>query len=277
MAVGYSCRCTPPCFIGNLALLCYSVTQIKNLRARRARRPCAAFYAGAERRASNIFASRTMASQCLDAPAFHRNHTAIGKVLKRLLGDRTGDVIEIGSGTGQHVVTFAAALPDLTWWPSDPNPSHRASIEAWRAERDLFNVRPAIDLDAAAPDWRLDQAGRPPGRDIDVLLAINVLHITPWAVSLGLLSGAARHLKAGGLLVVYGPFARDGAPIAPSNAAFDAHLRQQNGQWGVRDIADLKAEALENGLELAEIIDMPANNNTLIFEQASSSKPVFSG
>lgn len=204
----------------------------------------------------------------LDAPAFHRNHGAIAKVLMRLLGDKAGNVIEIGSGTGQHVITFASALPNVTWWPSDPDPRNRASIDAWRAECDLTNVRPPFDLDASASDWTLDRVGKPPSQDIDAILAINVLHISPWPVSLGLVSAAARYFKADSLLAIYGPFARDGVHTAPSNAAFDAHLRQQSDRWGVRDIADLKAAAIKDGLKLAEIIDMPANNSMLIFEHA---------
>jgi len=188
-------------------------------------------------------------------------------VLLRLLGDRTGDVIEIGSGTGQHLVAFAAALPNLTWWPSDPAPSHRASIDAWGAQCGLANVRRPINLDAAASDWKLGEVGRPPSQEIDAVLVINVLHIAPWAVSLGVMRGAARYLKSDGMLIVYGPFAKDGVHRAPSNAAFDAHLRQQNDQWGVRDSADLDAAATMNGLKLAEMIDMPANNTTLVFDR----------
>ncbi len=210
---------------------------------------------------------KTLVDRCLDAPAFHRNHAAIAKVLLRLLGNKTGNVIEIGSGTGQHLVTFAAALPNLIWWPSDPDPLHRASIDAWRAQRGLANVRLPVDLDAAASDWTLGQGGRPPCRDIDGILGINVLHIAPWPVSLGLIRAAARYLNANGILVVYGPFVRDGVHVAPSNATFDAHLRQQNDQWGVRDIADLNAAALKNGLKLNEIIEMPANNTTLVFQR----------
>jgi len=210
---------------------------------------------------------KALADRCLDAPAFHRNHGAISSVLLRLLGDRTGDVIEIGSGTGQHLVAFAAALPNLTWWPSDPAPSHRASIDAWGAQCGLANVRRPINLDAAASDWKLGEVGRPPSQEIDAVLVINVLHIAPWAVSLGVMRGAARYLKSDGMLIVYGPFAKDGVHRAPSNAAFDAHLRQQNDQWGVRDSADLDAAATMNGLKLAEMIDMPANNTTLVFDR----------
>ncbi|MGI9501236.1 MAG: DUF938 domain-containing protein, partial [Geminicoccaceae bacterium] len=171
---------------------------------------------------------KALADRCLDAPAFHRNHTAITKVLLRLLGDKTGDVIEVGSGTGQHLVTFAACLPNLIWWPSDPNPSHRASIDAWRARHGLANVRLPIHLDAAASEWKLGEIGRPPNQETDAVLVINVLHIAPWPVSLGLMQAAARNLKSDGMLIVYGPFAMDGVHRAPSNATFDAHLRQQN-------------------------------------------------
>ncbi len=210
---------------------------------------------------------KALADRCLDAPAFHRNHAAIRSVLLHLLGDKTGNVIEVGSGTGQHLVTFAAALPNLTWWPSDPSPSHRASIDAWGARCGLANIRRPIDLDAAASDWKLDEIGRPPSQGIDAILVINVLHIAPWPVSSGLMQAAARYLKPDGVLIVYGPFTKGGVHMAPSNAAFDAHLRQQNDQWGVRDSADLNAAATTNGLKLAEMLDMPANNTTLVFER----------
>lgn len=216
---------------------------------------------------SNRGNSKALADRCLDAPAFHRNHVAITDVLSRLLGDRTGNVIEIGSGTGQHIVTFADALPNLIWWPSDPAPSHRASIDAWRARSGLANIKRPIDLDATTSDWKLDEIGRPPSQGIDAILVINVLHIAPWPVSLGLMQAAARYLKSDGMLIVYGPFAKDGVHTAPSNATFDAQLRQQNDHWGVRDSADLDAAATTSGLKLAEILDMPSNNSALVFER----------
>ena len=108
---------------------------------------------------------KTLSGDCLDAPAFHRNHAPIADVLRRLFGDKNGNIIEIGSGTGQHLVTFAAALPRLIWWPSDPNPIHRDSIDAWQAKRALANVRSSVDIDAAAPDWALGRDGRPPADD----------------------------------------------------------------------------------------------------------------
>ena len=204
----------------------------------------------------------------LDAPAFHRNQAAIATELQRLLGDKTGNVLEIGSGTGQHVVTFAATLSHLVWWPSDPDPQNRASIEAWRASSALENVKPPVDLDAAALDRQLGRDGQPPANDIAAILAINLLHIAPWSAAEGLLAAATSYLDKDGVLIIYGPFARNGAHTASSNAVFDAYPRRQNAEWGVRDIADLEALAAMNGLELAEATDMPANNIMLVLERS---------
>jgi SAM-dependent methyltransferase len=204
----------------------------------------------------------------LDAPAFHRNQAAIANELQRLLGDKTGNVLEIGSGTGQHVVAFAVTLSHLVWWPSDPDPQHRGSIKAWQASSALENVRLPVDLDAAALDWQLGRDGRPPANEIAAILAINLLHIAPWSVAEGLLAAAKRYLDKDGVLIIYGPFARNGAHTASSNAAFDAYLLRQNAEWGVRDTADLEALAAMNGLELAEIIDMPTNNVMLVLEHS---------
>lgn len=200
----------------------------------------------------------------LDAPAFHRNQAAITKELERLLGDKTGNVLEIGSGTGQHVVTFAATLSHLVWWPSDPDPQHRSSIKAWRASSALENFKPPVDLDAAALDWQLGRDRRPPANDIAAILAINLLHIASWSAAEGLLAAATSYLDRDGVLIIYGPFARNGSHTASSNAAFDAYLRRQNAEWGVRDTADLETLAAMNGLQLTEIIDMPANNVILV-------------
>jgi hypothetical protein len=199
----------------------------------------------------------------LDAPAFHRNHRAISAVLARHLGGATGDAVEIGSGSGQHVVAFAADFPGLGWWPSDPLSVHRASIDAWRLEAGAANIRPAVAIDAAA-DWRLGEPGMPPGRDLAAIVCINVLHVAPWAVAEGLLAGAGRHLARHGRLFVYGPFTRDGVHTAPSNAAFDASLRTADPAWGVRDVGRIETAARDRGLRLLEIADMPANNLTLV-------------
>ncbi len=204
-----------------------------------------------------------LANGRLDAPAFHRNHKAIGAVLERLLGACAGDVIEVGSGTGQHIVAFARALPRLTWWPSDLAPEHLRSIDAWRRHGSLDNVKPPVMLDAAAADWHLGESGRPPRSELAAILCINVLHIAPWAVAEGLVRAASRYLRTSGYVIVYGPCSRDGRHTASSNAAFDAALRAHDPNWGVRDTADLEALAVSQGLRLIQTIDMPANNLTL--------------
>ncbi len=199
----------------------------------------------------------------LDAVAVHRNHAPIWAALAPFLTDRTGDVLEVGSGTGQHAVAFARNAPAITWWPSDLSPTHLASIAAWRAHANLVNLRTPRRLDLGDPHWDTSDAGLP--ANPTAIVCINVLHISPWRVSENLLAGAGRLLRPDGRLFVYGPFKRDGAHTAPSNAAFDASLRAQDAEWGVRDTRDLAALAEGNGLRLAEIASMPANNFVLIF------------
>ncbi len=208
----------------------------------------------------------TDASRRLDAPAFHRNHRAIADELRRLLADAVGDVLEIGSGTGQHVPVFAAAVPQLTWWPSDIDGERRASIDAWRAN--VPNVKPAIALDAAA-DWHLGEDGRPPDRDLAAVVCLNVIHIAPWRVAEGLFRGAGTALARGRMLILYGPFKRGGVHTAPSNVAFDANLRARDPDWGVRDIDDVVALAARCGLVHAETVEMPANNIILGFARGA--------
>ena len=202
----------------------------------------------------------------LDTPAFHRNHSAIGSALEALLRGRTGDVIELGSGTGQHAAEFARRLPAVTWWPSDLNDDHLRSIAAWRAHSKLENLRAPVRLDASEIVWRLRELGLP--TEFLAIFCANVIHIAPWAVAQGLFAGAARHLRADGRLLLYGPFKRDGEHNAPSNAAFDASLRSRNPQWGVRDTADLRVLAQANGLRLMELAEMPSNNAILVIERA---------
>jgi len=203
----------------------------------------------------------------LDAPAFHRNHEAIWSTIAGFLSAQAGDVLEIGSGTGQHAVTFARRTPELIWWPSDIFPSHLSSIEAWRQHEGLANLRAPQRIDLTDPTWTW-QSGEKSGRPLAAMLCINVLHISPWPVSQNLFSGAGRLLRPDGRLFVYGPFMRDGEHTAPSNAEFDATLRAENPEWGVRDIRDLSALANKNGLSLAEIAPMPANNLVLAFTRA---------
>ena len=200
----------------------------------------------------------------LDGPAFHRNHDAIWQAIRVFMGAQTGDVLEVGSGTGQHVTEFARRAPQLTWWPSDILESHLTSIAAWGAAAELANLRSPqrIDLNDTDWTWRSD-----PGASgaLTAILCNNLLHIAPWAVSQNLFSGAGRLLKSGGRLLVYGPFKRDGAHTAPSNAAFDASLRAENPEWGVRDVRELNTLAQAAGLTSAEVTPMPANNLVLAF------------
>ena len=204
----------------------------------------------------------------LDAAAFHRNHDPIRAVLERFLAGKSGDVVEAGSGTGQHVVDFARHLPEITWWPSDLNEQHLKSILAWRAHAGLANIRPPLRIDLSNPQWCAEMHNASGPANLLAVFCANVIHIAPWRVAEGLFGGAGRYLRAGGLLFLYGPFKRGGKHTAPSNAAFDNSLRDQNGEWGVRDIYDLEKLAASAGLRLVEIVEMPANNLILVFERS---------
>jgi SAM-dependent methyltransferase len=192
------------------------------------------------------------------APAADRNRTPILDVLRPRLPDGVL-VLEIASGSGQHVVHFAAALPRVTFQPTDPDPGALASIEAHRAEAALPNVLPPLKLDASAALWPVMRA--------DAIVCINMIHIAPFACTEGLFAGASRLLPPAGLLYLYGPYRFSGAFTAPSNEAFDASLQAQNPTWGVRDVDDLVWLANEAGLEHEATIPMPANNHSLIFRK----------
>ena len=189
------------------------------------------------------------------APATERNRDVIAQTLARVLPTK-GLVLEVASGTGEHAVHFAKMFPALTWQPSDPDPIALASINAWRADSNVPNMRPAMLLDASA-DWPIAQA--------DAVVCINMTHISPWAATVGLLRNAARLLPQSAVLFIYGPYNQRDVPLADSNAAFDASLRQQNALWGLRYVEDIMAEAHTSGLYLDSVIDMPANNLSLIF------------
>jgi SAM-dependent methyltransferase len=203
----------------------------------------------------------------LDAPAFHRNHQPIWEVLQQVLAGQSGDVLEAGSGTGQHVVDFARQTPDITWWPSDLNPQHLHSVAAWRTHAGAANIRDPRRIDLAEAQWWPEDGG--PGPLLAIVCA-NVIHIAPWRVAEGLFAGAARYLREDGRLFLYGPFKRDGAHTAPSNAAFDESLKTGNPEWGVRDIADLETLAARVGLVLRDVVEMPANNMILQFGRRST-------
>jgi SAM-dependent methyltransferase len=206
----------------------------------------------------------------LDAAAFHRNHQPIAAVLQRYLDGKSGDVLEAGSGTGQHVVHFASVMPGLVWWPSDLNEAYLRSILAWRAFAGPPNVRAPLKIDLADPAWSEAMQGAGGPKDLLAIFCANVIHIAPWRVAEDLLGGAGRVLRGDGLLVLYGPFKRDGKHTALSNAVFDTSLRETNAEWGVRDIADLERLAANSGLALREIVGMPANNLLLVFARENA-------
>ncbi|MBS0548367.1 MAG: DUF938 domain-containing protein [Proteobacteria bacterium] len=193
-----------------------------------------------------------------EAPAAARNRDPILAVLQRYLPSK-GLVLEFASGTGEHVVHFARALPALSFQPSDPNETARASIDDWVKTLGLANVAPALALDAAAASWPVAEAA--------AILCINMIHISPWAATEGLLAGAGRTLPPGGVLFLYGPYRRNGVSTAPSNEAFDADLRARDPAWGLRVLEDVAALAAQNGFGAPDVVEMPANNLSVIFRR----------
>ena len=199
-----------------------------------------------------------MTDQRRFAPATERNRDPILEVLRAELPAQ-GRVLEVASGTGEHILHFARALPKRDWQPSDPDPAARESIAAWLAQEGPANVRPPIALDAASGDWPVDAA--------DAILCINMVHISPWQSTVGLMRGAGRLLPSGGLLYLYGPYHRAGHAIAPSNAAFDENLKSRDPRWGLRELEHVEACAGEHGLRLSRVVEMPANNLSVIFRK----------
>lgn len=194
------------------------------------------------------------------APSAARNRDPIWGVLRQHL-PASGLVLEVASGSGEHIVHFAqAGAADLVFQPSDPDPAARASIDAWTATLGLRNVQPALALDAASHPWPIERA--------DVVIAINMVHIAPWAAAVGLIAGAARVLPTGGTLFLYGPYRRGGQHTAPSNAVFDLDLRARNSTWGVRDLEAVAELAATHGFGPPLITAMPANNLSLVFTVA---------
>ena len=192
------------------------------------------------------------------APAAARNREPILRVLQQLL-PRHGMVLEIASGTGEHALWFSSALPGLTWQPTDQDPEALNSIAAWRDTAGPPNLLPPLPLDAGAETWPVDQA--------DIVIAINLLHISPWTTTLGLIAGASRVLASTGLLFLYGPFREGGVHTAASNAAFDASLRARDPSWGIRDLDAITALANEHGMPIRQRIAMPANNLAVVFRR----------
>lgn len=194
------------------------------------------------------------------SPSAARNRDPIRDVFLTTM-PKVGKILEIGGGTGEHAVHIAAAAPALSWHTGDPDPAARASIAAWRGHAKLSNLKGPHAIDVTAPTWGVED-----NAPFDGLVSINMVHIAPFAAAKGLFAGAGRLLRCGGALFLYGPFSRAGAQTAPSNAAFDASLKHRNPAWGLRDIEnDLTPLAQKNGLRLETIVEMPANNLSVIF------------
>ncbi len=196
-------------------------------------------------------------------PRFYRPHVARNRepilaVLRRVL-PREGLVLEIASGSGEHAAYFAKEMPALRWQPTDPDAAAHASIAAHRAADGVPNLLPPLRLDVTAEAWPVERA--------DAVLCINMIHISPWQATEGLLAGTARVLRKDGVLYLYGPYKIDGRHTAPSNHDFDVSLRAQNPQWGIRDLAEVTELAESHNLALAETVAMPANNFSVIFRR----------
>ncbi|MBD3896918.1 DUF938 domain-containing protein [Halomonas sp. ML-15] len=191
----------------------------------------------------------------LSSPAAMRNREPILKVLRDWLPAQ-GQVLEVASGSGEHALHFATALPHLSWQPSDPSESARVSIEAWRLEQGPANLLAPLALDVLQRPW--------PVPEFNVLMAINLLHISPWAVSEALFAEAGERLPEGGMVYLYGPFKRDGEHTAESNAAFDIDLRRRNPEWGIRELEEVLALAERHALGVVAVEEMPANNLSVV-------------
>jgi SAM-dependent methyltransferase len=211
------------------------------------------------RRANNLVPAMGDAA---DGRLYHahvaRNRQPILDVLARVL-PRGALVLEIASGSGEHAVFFAQHLPLVRWQPTDTDGGALASIAAHRAGAALPNLLEPLHLNAAAQRWPVESA--------DALVCNNMIHITPWRITEGLMAGAGRTLPNGGILYLYGPYRVEGHHTAPSNADFDAWLKAQNPEWGIRDLAEVAALAQRHGLELTETVAMPANNLSVIFRR----------
>jgi SAM-dependent methyltransferase len=195
----------------------------------------------------------------LASPAAERNKEPILDVLKRVL-PKSGFVLEIAAGSGQHSVHMSRALPMLTWQPTDADAAAVESIAAWAAGEALPNLMPPIALDVLTRPWPIDHA--------DAIVCINMIHISPWASTLALMEGAGNILREAGVLYLYGPYRIDGRHTAPSNEAFDASLRAQDPSWGIRDLDEVVQVAQAAGLELLETVPMPANNLSVVFRKS---------
>jgi hypothetical protein len=192
------------------------------------------------------------------APHVARNTGPIIDVLRGILPDE-GLILEVASGSGEHALAFVRAFPHLLWQPTDADPVSLRSVDAWRSAEGAPNLLAPVHLDAASKRWPVEHA--------DAILCINMVHISPWAATEGLLTGAGRLLGSGCPLYLYGAYRQEGVETAPSNEAFDLSLKARNPEWGVRNLEDVTAEAARHGLELDSVVPMPANNLSVVFRR----------
>lgn len=198
------------------------------------------------------------------APATERNRDPILEILKQVLPER-GTVLEVAAGTGEHAAYFAPELAPRRWLPSDPEPENLASIAAWRAEAGCERLLAPIALDVREPVWPVEK--HPPEPPVSAIAAINLIHISPWAATEGLMAGAGRILPPGGVLYLYGPYRKGGGHTAPSNEEFDRSLKARDPRWGVRDMEAVIEAAKRCGLAHLRTDAMPANNFSLTFRR----------
>jgi SAM-dependent methyltransferase len=205
---------------------------------------------------------RDTAGERLFSPSAARNRDPIRAAFLANM-PKTGKILEIGSGTGEHAVHLASALPEAAWFASDADASARTSIAAWIAETGLRNLKGPFAVDVTKPHWTVEDEA-----PFDGLVSINMIHIAPFAAAEGLFAGAKRLLRPGGRLFLYGPFMRDGVHTAPSNEAFDVSLKTRDPTWGVRDLdKEIEPLANRNGLVLETVVEMPANNLSIVFSK----------
>lgn len=200
-----------------------------------------------------------MTDRCLHSPAATRNRQPILEVLKEILPDRAR-VLEVASGSGEHAAHLAGAMPAWEWQPSDADPRALASIAAWREHAGLSNLREPLELEVT---------GRWPPGPWDAIVAINLLHISPWEVTQALMARAGEALEVSGVLYLYGAFRRGGKHTASSNETFDTELRVRDPRWGIRDLEAVVAEAEHHGLGLDRVVEMPANNLSVVFAKGA--------
>jgi SAM-dependent methyltransferase len=211
-----------------------------------------------------VVSAETRGARKHHAAAAARNTGPILDVLRGIL-PVTGRALEIASGTGQHAAAFAEAFPDVDWQPSDQDAAARESITSWVVESGLGNLLPPLDIDVTHADWPNAIDG-----ELDLIVCVNMIHISPWEACGGLMRGAGKLLREGGLLYLYGPYRRNGAHTAPSNAEFDASLRGRNPAWGIRDMGDVAAAAAVHEITLESAIAMPTNNFSLILRKGAA-------